>query len=341
MPRDFPSFVTLVSLVLCSTANAQAPESIGIRAQGMGGAFTAVADDATATWWNPAGLAGGAYFSMLLEVGSQHAPRTDRDASGGPAAAWRVGTRAFALALPSLGLSYYRLRVSEMQPPGSTASAPPIRQDQGIADVSLRSLVLHQFGATIAQSVGEHLVIGSTLKLVHASLGASTRPRGSASLDEAEALAGAGETHAGLDMGAMVTFGRARFGLAVQNLSQPEFGSGVDAIKLKRHARTGAALTTGTRGAIGSATLAVDADQTKTATALGDERRLAAGVEAWTTKRLGLRGGVSASTVGPSRVSLSGGVSAAFRPGAYIDVQRTGGPEESRHGWGVAVRVTF
>ena len=33
----------------------------------MGGAFMAVADDATATWWNPAGLASGAYFNGIIE----------------------------------------------------------------------------------------------------------------------------------------------------------------------------------------------------------------------------------------------------------------------------------
>lgn len=33
------------------------PTGSGARAIGMGGAFTAIADDATAAWWNPAGLA--------------------------------------------------------------------------------------------------------------------------------------------------------------------------------------------------------------------------------------------------------------------------------------------
>ena len=32
---------------------AQIYETVGTRAQGMAGAFVAVADDATAVWWNP------------------------------------------------------------------------------------------------------------------------------------------------------------------------------------------------------------------------------------------------------------------------------------------------
>src|SRR5437762_12072611 len=60
------SLVTFVSFVRPSEARGQTTEVVGVRAQGMGGAFTAVADDATATWWNPAGLARGAYFNAIV-----------------------------------------------------------------------------------------------------------------------------------------------------------------------------------------------------------------------------------------------------------------------------------
>jgi len=44
------AFVTVLSLLTSVPADAQVPDAVGVRAQGMAGAFTAVSDDATATW---------------------------------------------------------------------------------------------------------------------------------------------------------------------------------------------------------------------------------------------------------------------------------------------------
>ena len=66
--RSVVSASLLVFLAAAPT-RAQTTDVIGVRAQGMAGAFTAVADDATAGWWNPAGLAGGALFNGLIEYG--------------------------------------------------------------------------------------------------------------------------------------------------------------------------------------------------------------------------------------------------------------------------------
>lgn len=296
------AFVSLVSLVLVvgapHIAHAQSADVAGVRALGMGGAFTAVADDATSTWWNPAGLAGGAYFSAILE----YAHPTDRPGEG---------LRGVSLGFPALGLSYYRLPASEVRP--SIAIAGPVgsRQDEGSLTV---------FGVTVGQSIGNHLVVGSTVKLLSA-----------------------GETKGGLDLGAMGVFGRARAGLMVRNVTETEFGSGAEARKLRRSARAGAAFTTGTRGVIGHATVAVDADLVKTPTVRGEERRLAAGAELWMLKRrVGVRSGVSASSIGERRPAPSAGLSAALRPGTFVDAQLTrGGADEGRRGWSIALRVTF
>src|SRR5204863_3684316 len=100
-------------LAIAVSLHAQSYEDIGTRAQGMAGAFVAVADDASATWWNPAGLA------------------TARNAVDFSAEISEGGRGGVALAFPSLGLSYYRNKISKIQPSGSTASVGSSRQDNG------------------------------------------------------------------------------------------------------------------------------------------------------------------------------------------------------------------
>ena len=336
-------FVSILPfLFLVPHAGAQTSDAIGVRAQGMGGAFTAVADDATASWWNPAGMAGGAYFNALLESGNHREPPTDRTAAGDVRTAQRAETRSFAVAFPALGLSYYRLRISEIQPQTSIAGATGVRQEGGATEVRLRSIVLTQVGASVGQSLGSHLVIGSTLKLVHAGAASQLQAAGTASLDGAADLAVSGETQPGLDIGAMAVLGRARIGVMVRNVKQPEFGSGADAFTFSRQARVGVAVSSGTRGVIGAATVAVDADVMETATIFGDERRLAAGGELWTTSRtFGVRGGVSVNTIDDRRTALSTGLSVALKKGLYADGEVTGGTDLGRRGWSAGLRVTF
>ncbi len=347
----FAALVTAVTLLFSPLdALAQSDDAVGVRAQGMAGAFTAVADDASATWWNPAGLgawnssggAGGTFINLILDLQDLSAPSSERAPDGTQVPTWRVGSGGISVGSPALGLSYYRLRISEMQPISSIAGPGGVRQDQGIAEVYLRSLVLHQFGATVGQSLGEHLIVGSTLKLVRGELGAGTRPVSGASLDQASDLESRGETHVGVDVGAMAIAGELRVGLTIRNLTEPQFGSGVDVMVLKRHARGGLAWLSGAHGPFGTVTVSADADLTAPTTALGDERRVAAGVEVSTQdRRIAARSGIGASTLGSRRPSFSAGLSAAIRRGSYIDVAATGGTDQVRRGWGLALRVTF
>src|SRR4051812_15263428 len=120
----------LFSIALVPPAAAQG-QPVGVRAAGMGGAFTAVADDGSAVYWNPAGLASGAFFSLVL----------DRNTGDEGSAA------LLALSTPPLGLSYYRTATGEL---GS----------------GRHSLVAHHAGATVVQSVGGRMSVGATLKLV-------------------------------------------------------------------------------------------------------------------------------------------------------------------------------
>ncbi|HEY2153937.1 MAG TPA: conjugal transfer protein TraF [Vicinamibacterales bacterium] len=348
VPRTISSaplvgFLCFLLIASCSrSALAQASESVGVRAKGMGGAFTAVADDATATWWNPAGLAGGAYANVIVEYGTSQEPKDDVNSAGLAVPAGRTTTNGFAAAFPALGVSYYRLRVSEIRPLTSTAPAGGGRQDPATVAVYEQTLVLNQFGVTIGQSIGEHFVVGSTLKLVQGSHASAVQSADVASLDQAQELDGPSETHGGLDLGAMASFGRNRLGLTVRNVTEIEFTSGSDTFTLKRSYRAGWAYSTGRRGVIGSSALAVDADLTTTPTPTGDERRVALGGEIWLMgQRLGLRGGVGTNTVGSRRTALSGGVSAMLLKHTYVDAAVTGGTDTGRHGWTIDARLTF
>ena len=336
--------VSLLASVTCvSRAAAQPSDAIGVRAQGMAGAFTGVADDASASWWNPAGMAGAAYFNAIIEAATFREPRSDEVAGIEPQRARRADTRSYAVAFPSMGLSYYRVRVSEIRPLTSTDTVPGDRQEGAAAGVLLRSLVLNQFGTSIAQSIGSHLVVGTTVKVVNGGVQSVVLPAVTASLDAATDLDPDGETHAGMDVGAMATLGVLRIGVMVRNaFTEPTFVSGLESFQLTRTARVGGALSSGTRGVIGVATLAFDADLLTTATVLGDERRIAAGGEVWTSGRtFGIRGGWGISTIGLRRTLLSGGVSASVKKGIYADAEYSGGNDLGRKGWAAGLRVTF
>src|SRR6476620_6479513 len=113
MGKTLQSFVCTavlgVGLAACAplTAYAQRVDDVGVRAQGMAGAFTAVADDSTATWWNPAGMAGGPFLSSALEYGRPKVPDGAK-------------IQGFSMTFPSLGVSYYRLPISQMRLPATT-----------------------------------------------------------------------------------------------------------------------------------------------------------------------------------------------------------------------------
>ena len=302
--NTLPSFVSFVALVLMSTpivARAQAFESVGIRAQGMGGAFVAVADDASATWWNPAGLAGGAYFDAQIEYGRLRRP-TDTSITG------------LALGFPALGVSYYRLPINQMREPTSTAAPSESRQDQGVLSV---------YGISVGQSLGDRLVLASTLKLGRAH-----------------------DTHADIDIGTMARFGLMRLGLVVKNVRKPTFATAGGPLPLHRQARAGAALLAQSSGFVNNIVVAFDADLVKSTTIGGDERRVAGGLEVWTFRRaLAIRLGASANTIGEARSAIAGGASVVLVTGTYVksffDAQVTGGSDEARRRWGVALRLTF
>jgi hypothetical protein len=302
----FPLLAILLLFSSPTLLSAQAPlETAGTRALGMGGAFVGVADDSSAPYWNPAGLSTLRFFDASLE-------RTE--------VGW-VDTTQFAVALPVLAFSYTRQHFED--PDVSIAELTASRQDRRIETVA-RTFRVQHFGLTLVQSLGDAVVVGSTLRLVRGGAG-EARNRFDA------------------DIGVLATIGRLRLGLAVRNLTEPEFDAGsTRPWEIERHARIGASF--GGEPARGQRpwAAAVDADLTRTAVPGGERRSLAAGAERWSAnRRFALRGGGRVQTVGDLRPAASGGASVAIRSGVLIETQATGGSDAADRGWSVAARLTF
>jgi hypothetical protein len=228
-----------VACALARPVSAQIYETVGIRAQGMAGAFVAVADDSTATWWNPAGLATGAYFSAVVEHRSGEGVSDE-------------GTLGISFMVPSLGLSYYRTRVGAVPLLASTASATADRPDR---ETGLPSFAINQLGVTTGQSLGQYLVVASTAKLVIAD-----------------------QLRGDLDLGALLKVGSIRLGISAKNLLSPDLTADGFLVEHNRQVRVGAAYAPGARGGV-SIIVAADADLTTTATVGGDVRHVAGGAE--------------------------------------------------------------
>src|SRR4051794_30165448 len=116
--------VLLAQLVSPAHATAQGSfETTGPRAQGMGGAFVAVADDAPATYWNPAGLAAIPIFDASVTYAESERSDAGRTPTVGVPPAWRTHASSFAIVLPVIGVSYYGLRGTRAQPVGTVSPA--------------------------------------------------------------------------------------------------------------------------------------------------------------------------------------------------------------------------
>lgn len=328
--------VLFATLAVAGPASGQTFESVGVRAQGMGGAFVAVADDATASWWNPAGLATGAYLSGVFERAQTTEPAEPAD--GGPGA--RQTANSLAVAFPALGLSYYRVRMSEITPVNSTGGVSADRQDPRIAGTGVFGRSVTQFGVTVGQSIGQHLVVGSTLKLVRAGQLTEVRD-GMVPIGDVHPVDVDFGTKADLDLGAMANFGHVRLGATVRNMFQPGFGEEADRFTLRRKARVGLAVLSVPNSLMKGLTVSADADLTTTPTLFGDIRHVAAGAEAWVKGRLGLRAGVSANTIGERRPAGSVGVSLAVTRAFSVNGSQTVGRDESVRGWSTSVSVAF
>jgi hypothetical protein len=305
---------TLIAAVLAlATARfADAQSDVGARASGMAGAFVAVADDATAVYWNPAGVATGSIVSVVLDAGrfrlGSNLPQTAPNEEDTGA--------IVALSATAIGLAYYRLGTY-----GIGAAEPVVMGPQSREEVrrSVHALTTSTVGVSLVQSINEHIVVGVTPKVMW----------------------GGGHSAVDVDAGVMTWVNHIRFGLVARNLTTPEFGEDGTGIELEREVRVGGAWGSGWTG-ISRVIASFDADVMSRTTPAGDRRDVAAGVETWwMSQRLGLRGGWRRSTIGDARAAVAAGISAGLKPGMLVEAHVVRGRDDDERSWSVGVRMTF
>ncbi len=350
MRRPFSSDDRFVCLLLCALAiglsmrapaSAQTMETVGERAQGMGGAFVAVADDSSATWWNPAALATGPFVDLALGWS-----RVQFRRDGEPRGRLRAG--GVSLVTPPLGLSYYRFSITDIQPIGATVAPSAGRQDERVV---VRSLRLHDVGVTLLHTVLPGVHVGTTLKLLrgrveHTSSDSLLTPHALLDLGD-DAGGGRAQGQFDADIGLLAVAGPFRVGGVVRNVRAAEFADAAratgDGIRLPRQARVGVAFDAAQRRTAGAPwVVSADVDVVRYATGTGDRRVMAAGAERWLFgERIGIRGGGRFNQVGNKERSATAGVSAAVRSGLLVEAHVVGGGSDDERGWGVAARMSF
>jgi tetratricopeptide (TPR) repeat protein len=175
--------------------------SANARPLAMGGAHTAIAEDATAPFWNASGLAQIQRYDMVA-----YFSRLGADAN--------IGSGAFAL--PTRGLGTFGVNMVALRS-GSFDRRDGQNRDLGEFENNASALMLSQAG-----NFGTRWSLGYTLKAVR------------------QDIAGFSDTGYGADLGVMMRPGALwQVGLALQNLIQPSLKLKDDAEKLPTEIRLG------------------------------------------------------------------------------------------------------
>jgi hypothetical protein len=188
---------------------------------------------------------------------------------------------------------------------------------------SVHAFAASTVGVSLLQSLSEFVVVGATPKYVRGTVDGHD----SGTFD--------------VDAGIMIAVERIRVGLVARNLTTPVFsaGDGRD-LALAREVRVGAAWGRTWPGHT-RVVVSVDGDLTSRVAPSGDRRDLAAGVETWwRDRRIGVRGGVRASTIGGARAAVAAGLSAGLTAGMQVEAHLTRGHADER-GWSVGIRAGF
>jgi len=309
-------------LALPSTVTAQQTfEVVGSRALGMGGAFVAVADDPSAVFWNPAGLASGQPAGATIEW--VHFRFGDHGAApiAGP---WQRSAKFVSLGTWPIGLSYANFQETTL-----------VQSQTGTLEAQRFST--RQYGATVLQTLTEGLVVGATLKYVRGTVASGVVSE--ANVGDALKVGAdrEGGTRGAIDVDASVMFDARvfRVGWTMKNLRSPRFeGMAGTAIELKRQSRLGLSILPAD-GVI----FAVDLDMGSADLSTGPSRMLAVGAEHLVSPRFAIRGGARWNLEGVRTTVGTLGASVAFKAGAWLDAHFTHGRARGERGFGLALRA--
>jgi len=120
---------------------------IGPRAIAMGGAYTAVGNDASSIYWNPAGITGMDQFQALFTYTNLFAG---------------IGVDYFGLVLPSGETGDFALNVTAVD----YGSMGVTTEDQPDGTGETFTPASYEFGLTYARSITQDFAVGATAKLV-------------------------------------------------------------------------------------------------------------------------------------------------------------------------------
>lgn len=308
-------------LLAATSASAQPFETIGSRALGMGGAFVAVADDASAAFWNPAGLASGQPAGATIEWSRLRVG--DRDAK------WQ--TRPVDRTTRFVSLGTWPIAVSILDVDEARVGGGDGKRGEWFSS--------RHYGLSLLQTLTEGVVVGTTLRYVRSK--AAVGPVGTffteAALDEVRALPTQSSQSFDLDLSAMYDARVFRLGATVRNLRAPSLPApGGESVVQFRESRVGLAILPKD-----GVTLAMDLDLEAVGGTGVRSRQVAAGTEIRVSRTVVVRAGARRNLEVPVADGwlATAGAGLAVRPGTWLDVHGAFGPGDTGRRLGVGLRA--